>query len=86
MESKENRKARFVTSIALIYNGETHFFDGEVRGCITTEERGEGGFGYDSMFVPEGYDKTFAELGEDIKNKISHRAEAVNKLSEFLKV
>lgn len=86
MEGKENRKARFVTSIALIYNGETHFFDGEVRGCITTEERGEGGFGYDSMFVPEGYDKTFAELGEDIKNKISHRAEAVNKLSEFLKV
>lgn len=86
MEGKENRKARFVTSIALIYNGETHFFDGEVRGSITTEERGEGGFGYDSMFIPDGYDKTFAELGEEVKNKISHRAEAVGKLSMFLNV
>ena len=85
MEGKDNHKAQFVTSIALIYNGETHFFDGVIKGEITTEERGEGGFGYDSMFIPEGYDKTFAELGEDIKNRISHRAQAVQKLTEFLK-
>lgn len=85
MEGKEDRKAQFTTSIALIYNDETQFFDGIVRGTITTEERGEDGFGYDSLFVPDGYDKTFAELGEDVKNKISHRAQAVHKLAEFLR-
>ena len=85
MAEKEDRTAQFTTSIALIYNDETHFFDGIVKGIITNEERGEGGFGYDSLFIPEGYDKTFAELGEDVKNKISHRAQAVRKLTEFLK-
>lgn len=77
-------KACFRTSIALVYNGETHYFDGVVEGHIISEKRGNGGFGYDPIFVPDGYDKTFAELGNDIKNGISHRARAVAKLVEFL--
>ncbi|MCR5312266.1 MAG: RdgB/HAM1 family non-canonical purine NTP pyrophosphatase [Bacteroidaceae bacterium] len=78
-------KACFRTSIALIYDGKEQFFDGIVEGYIISEKRGNGGFGYDPVFVPEGYDKTFAELGNDIKNSISHRARAVAKLAEFLK-
>lgn len=78
-------KACFRTSIALIYAGEEHFFDGIVNGRIISEKRGTGGFGYDPIFIPEGYDKTFAELGNDVKNGISHRARAVAKLAQFLK-
>lgn len=85
MKDCDNRKACFKTVIALILDGETHFFEGRVDGYITRDKRGEGGFGYDPIFVPDGYDKTFAELGEEIKNKISHRAAAVAKLCEFLK-
>lgn len=77
-------KACFRTSVALVYNGEEHFFDGTVEGHIVPDKRGNGGFGYDPIFVPEGYDKTFAELGNDVKNGISHRARAVAKLVEFL--
>lgn len=84
MEGKENRKARFRTVIALIWNGKTYTFDGIVNGTITTTKRGENGFGYDPIFIPEGYEQTFAELGNDIKNQISHRAKAVEKLDEFL--
>ncbi len=84
MEGKENRKARFRTVIALLLGGETHLFEGIVEGSITTEKRGGNGFGYDPVFVPEGYDKTFAELGNDVKNKISHRARAVEQLEAFL--
>ena len=84
MEGKENRKARFRTVIALLLGGETHLFEGLVEGSITTEKRGGSGFGYDPVFVPEGYDKTFAELGNDVKNKISHRARAVEQLEAFL--
>ncbi len=84
MEGKENRKARFRTVIALLLGGETHLFEGIVEGSITTEKRGENGFGYDPVFVPQGYDKTFAELGNDVKNKISHRARAVEQLEAFL--
>lgn len=80
----ENRKACFRTCIALIYEGETHFFDGVVEGHIITEKRGDGGFGYDPLFVPDGYEKTFAEMGNEVKNNISHRAKAVEKLAEFL--
>lgn len=80
-----NRTACFRTSIALILDGEIHYFDGTVSGYIIDEKRGNGGFGYDPIFVPEGYDKTFAELGNDVKNGISHRARAVSKLVEFLK-
>jgi len=77
-------KACFRTSVALIYNGEEHFFDGIVEGHLVSDKRGNGGFGYDPIFIPEGYDKTFAELGNEIKNGISHRARAVAKLAEFL--
>lgn len=84
MEGKENRKARFRTVIALVWNGKTYTFEGIVNGIITTTKRGENGFGYDPIFIPEGYKQTFAELGNDIKNQISHRAKAVEKLDEFL--
>lgn len=84
LKDKDCRKARFRTVIALIRNGQTMFFEGTVDGNITDEKRGTEGFGYDPIFMPEGYDKTFAELGEDIKNTISHRAKAVKKLTEYL--
>lgn len=84
----DNRKARFRTVIALITgNGEddVKLFEGVAEGDIIREKRGGEGFGYDPIFRPEGYDKTFAELGHEIKNKISHRAKAVQKLVEYLK-
>lgn len=84
LNGEENRKAQFRTAIALILDGEEHLFEGIVRGVITTEKRGEKGFGYDPVFMPEGYDGTFAELGVEVKNEISHRARAVQKLAEFL--
>lgn len=79
-----NRNARFRTVIALTLNGENYFFEGIVNGTIIEERRGGEGFGYDPIFVPAGYDKTFAELGDDEKNKISHRAIATKKLVEKL--
>lgn len=85
MEKEENRKSCFRTCIALIYEGETHYFDGVVNGLIIREKRGEGGFGYDPIFMPEGYEQTFAELGNELKNNISHRARAVAQLVAFLK-
>mgnify|MGYP002852768492 CR=1 FL=1 len=78
-------KACFRTSIALIYEGGEYFFDGVVEGHIIADARGTSGFGYDPIFVPDGYDKTFAQLGNEVKNSISHRARAVSKLVEFLK-
>ena len=84
MEGKENRKARFRTVIALILDGKEYLFDGIINGGITAEKKGESGFGYDPIFMPDGYTQTFAELGDDIKNTISHRALAVHKLAEFL--
>lgn len=85
LEGEDNRKAQFRTVIALILDGKTSLFDGIVKGEIIKERRGGEGFGYDPIFQPEGYDKTFAELGNDIKNTISHRARAVAKLAAFLK-
>lgn len=85
LEGEENRRARFRTVIALILNGEVYQFEGTVEGNIIRKKQGTFGFGYDPVFVPEGYTKTFAELGEEIKNHISHRARAVQKLAEFLK-
>ena len=85
LEGKENREAQFRTAVALILGGEEYLFEGVVRGEITTSERGDGGFGYDPLFVPEGYDKTFAELSAEEKNAISHRGRAVRKLAEFLR-
>lgn len=84
MKEKSNRKARFRTVISLIEKGEEHQFEGIVRGEIIQEAKGSSGFGYDPVFKPEGYDETFAELGNEIKNKISHRAHAVNKLCKYL--
>ena len=69
----------------LILDGKKHLFEGIVKGEIIKEKRGSSGFGYDPIFVPEGYTKTFAELGNETKNKISHRALAVEKLCRFLK-
>lgn len=85
LDGVNNRKAQFRTVIALIMHGQTHLFEGIIRGHITLEKRGSSGFGYDPIFIPEGYDKTFAEMGDDQKNTISHRALAVNKLADFLK-
>lgn len=84
LKDTENRKARFRTVIALILNNEEHYFEGIINGEITLEERGKAGFGYDPLFQPEGYSQTFAELGDDIKNSISHRALATEKLMKFL--
>lgn len=80
----ENRKARFRTVIALIVDGKEYLFEGRVEGTIATEPRGEGGFGYDPLFVPEGSQLTFAEMSSEAKNKISHRGRAVAKLVAFL--
>lgn len=84
LEGKTNRSARFRTVISLIINGVEHQFEGSVEGHIATEKRGSEGFGYDPIFIPSGYEQSFAELGEEIKNKISHRARAVKKLAEYL--
>lgn len=84
LNKKSERSAQFHTSIALIYKGGTYSFDGIVKGTIATEKHGDAGFGYDPIFIPDGYDQTFAELGDDIKNHISHRAKAVQLLKEFL--
>ena len=94
LEGKDNRNARFRTVIALILTstppaggqgGSSSLFSGIVEGEIIRERRGGEGFGYDPIFQPKGYDKTFAELGNDIKNTISHRARAVAKLAAHLK-
>ena len=84
MEGKNNRKARFRTAIALIRKGHEQLFEGIVNGSITTEKRGDSGFGYDPIFQPEGFEDTFAQLGDDVKNAISHRALACQKLAAFL--
>ncbi|ADV42724.1 non-canonical purine NTP diphosphatase [Bacteroides helcogenes] len=84
MEGIENRKAQFRTVFALIVDGKEHLFEGTVKGEIVKNRKGTSGFGYDPIFVPEGYTQTFAEMGNELKNKISHRAVATNKLCKFL--
>lgn len=79
-----DRKAQFRTAICLIEGGEKHLFEGIVKGEIIENKRGNSGFGYDPVFVPEGYAETFAEMGNDEKNKISHRARAVQQLCAYL--
>ncbi len=86
LDGKTSRRARFRTVIALIFNGKEMLLEGICEGKIATEKHGTGGFGYDPVFIPDGYDRTFAELGDDIKNKISHRALATVKLIQALKV
>ncbi|HCO68734.1 MAG TPA: non-canonical purine NTP pyrophosphatase [Dysgonomonas sp.] len=85
LQGKDNRNARFRTVIALIQDGKRYQFEGIVNGVITEIPAGESGFGYDPVFQPDGYQETFAELGLDIKNKISHRAKAVEQLALFLR-
>ena len=85
MQGMTNRKACFKTVVALILDGETHLFEGRVDGKIIETPRGTSGFGYDPVFMPDGYDQTFAEMGDELKNSISHRARAMQKLMEFLK-
>lgn len=81
----EDRKARFRTVISLYLDGKQYFFEGAIEGKIIHERKGEKGFGYDPVFIPDGYDKTFAEMSAEEKNSISHRAIAVSKMAEFLK-
>ncbi|MFZ5553483.1 MAG: non-canonical purine NTP diphosphatase [Bacteroidota bacterium] len=85
LKNKNNRNACFKTVIALVMDGKEYLFEGKVDGKITNEMRGEKGFGYDPVFVPDGFEKTFAEMTAEEKNNISHRAKAVEKLVEFLK-
>lgn len=84
MSGKQNRKARFRTVIALILDGKEYLFEGIVNGTIAEEPRGTAGFGYDPLFVPDGYSTTFAEMDSEAKNAISHRGRAVEKLAAFL--
>lgn len=86
MEGVENRRAAFKTVIALIVKGEKYFFEGMVSGEIIKTPCGYSGFGYDPIFQPDGYSKTFAELGDEEKNRISHRAIAMQKLLDFLSI
>jgi len=80
-----SRRARFRTVIACLFRGREVLIEGICQGRIATEKRGTGGFGYDPVFIPEGYDQTFAELGETIKNRISHRAIATEKFRLWLR-
>lgn len=84
LEKKSNRRARFRTVIALIIGGEEYLFEGIAPGQILTERHGQEGFGYDPIFQPDGYDRSFAEMTADEKNAISHRGRATQKLVEFL--
>lgn len=84
MEGITDRKARFRTVIAYIDRGNNYYFEGIINGDITLKREGYGGFGYDPVFKPEGYDNTFGELGQNIKNNISHRAIAMQKFIAFL--
>ena len=84
LTGKSERGAQFRTVIALLIGEESRLFEGIVRGTIIEERRGEGGFGYDPIFVPEGYEHTFAQLGSEVKNRISHRAKAVELLAQYL--
>ena len=84
LEGKENRRARFRTVISLIEGGEEHLFEGIVEGRIIDHESGEEGFGSDPLFVPDGFDRTFAEMTAEEKNAVSHRGRAVRKLVAYL--
>lgn len=84
LEGVTNRRARFRTVISLLLNDQEHLFEGIVEGHIITHETGHEGFGYDPLFVPDGYDRTFAQMSLDEKNAVSHRARAVRKLAAYL--
>ena len=82
---RATRRARFRTSVTLILGGEKHFFDGIMEGTIARQKAGKGGFGYDPVFIPDGYDVTAAEITEEEKNAISHRGKALRAMAEYLK-
>ena len=84
LTGKSNRNAQFRTVIALIINGEEKLFNGIVKGSITEEKRGDSGFGYDPIFIPEGFSESFAQMSSEQKNSISHRGKAMKLLVEFL--
>lgn len=85
LKGVEDRSAYYKAVICLIWNGETHYFEGYCHGTVLEKPMGDGGFGYDPLFVPNGYDKSFGVLPPEVKNSISHRGEAVNKMVAFLK-
>lgn len=85
MDDTMDRSAQFRTSICLILNGEKTFFEGKVSGVIAQNQKGNFGFGYDSIFIPDGYNRTFGQMTAEEKNKLSHRKMAVKKMVEFLK-
>lgn len=85
LTGKTDRDAQFRTVIALIINGEEKLFEGCVKGIISNEKKGDAGFGYDPIFIPEGFSESFAQMGSEIKNSISHRYRATEKLCKYLK-
>lgn len=85
LATKEDRSAYFITVICYFDGQEDRYFEGKVEGTIITEKRGTDGFGYDPVFIPKGYDRTFAQMSLEEKNKLSHRAKAVIQLKAFLK-
>lgn len=85
LSASTDRRARFRTIISLILDGQVHQFEGVAEGEIINEKRGKSGFGYDPVFIPVGYTKTFAEIGMEEKNRISHRGKAIEKLIQFLR-
>ena len=85
LTGKNNRNAQFRTVIALIIKGEEKLFNGIVKGTITEEKMGDSGFGYDPIFVPEGFSESFAQMGSEMKNSISHRYRATEQLGNYLK-
>ena len=84
LKDHENRRAQFKTVICLIINGKQNIFDGICKGAIIAQRKGQSGFGYDPVFVPDGSDKTFGEMNMEEKNIFSHRKKAVEKLTRFL--
>lgn len=85
LTGKSERRAQFRTVIALIINGEEKLFNGVVKGYISTEKLGDSGFGYDPIFIPEGFSQSFAQMSSEMKNSISHRYRATEQLSNYLK-
>ncbi len=85
LQDKDDRSGYYKAVMCLIWDDETYFFEGICEGTIIEQPVGDGGFGYDPIFVPNGYDKTFAELSPEIKNEISHRGKAVRKMVAFIK-
>lgn len=84
LKDKPSRNAHFKTAMALIIDGKEYLFEGKIEGKIITEKLGANGFGYDPIFVPDGFNETFAQLDSETKNKISHRARALKKLLDFI--